>query len=298
LRDQTVLHSWVTQPWDDYCDLIERDSTWTDILCLIGVAEFFGVRIIILSSLEEKRFITEIGPYVYKKKKPLLLSHWGDFNYGTIEPWSEGTLFKPQSPSHTRQLSVDALPLSPRDSTVSVSKFAADVSISEIQNLFRRRKSFSDMYEKNKRNRTSTAPPTISKENSRISIIDTNDPLLTDLNSLLEYNKMIKSIEAEGIIKTRLLARTAVCLPLSQPTLPKDIHFTPQKKTKKKVNKGKIHRELSGEDIVRTLDFDGEVIEKHWSDSEETVESIEAKETKSEKKKKKKSKKDSNKLSI
>eukprot|EP01117_Protostelium_nocturnum_P014739 TRINITY_DN563_c0_g5_i1.p1 TRINITY_DN563_c0_g5~~TRINITY_DN563_c0_g5_i1.p1 ORF type:complete len:1789 (+),score=742.10 TRINITY_DN563_c0_g5_i1:214-5580(+) len=96
LKDGSMLCEYVSS-WDDYCDNAEKEGQWADSFFLLAAAEFFGVKIIVLSSKEGSRFITSFKPKIFKRKKTLFISHWSDFGYGTVIPWTEPVLFKPVS---------------------------------------------------------------------------------------------------------------------------------------------------------------------------------------------------------
>lgn len=51
-----------------------------------AASEFFGVRIVIVSSIEGTQFITDIQPTILREYKPLLLCHWADFGFGILQP--------------------------------------------------------------------------------------------------------------------------------------------------------------------------------------------------------------------
>lgn len=108
LPDNSLLSSWAVN-WDDYCDAMENDLTYGDQLGLVAISEFFGVRIIIVSSLEGPRFITDIKPTIFKQTKEVLLCHWGDFGYCTLQPWKQNTIFKPETKTPEPKNSEDSL---------------------------------------------------------------------------------------------------------------------------------------------------------------------------------------------
>lgn len=62
--------------WDAYCDEMARDGIWGDHLTLVAIAEVFGARIRIVSSVEGDNYMTEIDPTVIKTQKMILISHY------------------------------------------------------------------------------------------------------------------------------------------------------------------------------------------------------------------------------
>lgn len=101
LRDNSCLQDWVqSQSWEEYCVSVERESSFGDILTLIAAAHFFGVRIVVVSSVDEvPRFITEIQPKLMKIRQPLLVGHFCDFGWISLSPYKEHSLFKLETSS-------------------------------------------------------------------------------------------------------------------------------------------------------------------------------------------------------
>jgi hypothetical protein len=71
--------------WDAYCDEMARDGIWGDHLTLVAIAEVFGARIRIVSSVEGDNYMTEIDPTVIKTQKMILISHYAEFHYGSLK---------------------------------------------------------------------------------------------------------------------------------------------------------------------------------------------------------------------
>jgi len=72
--------------WEGYCDSMSRSGTWGDHLTLISAAELYGSKVVIISSVEGDNFITEINPMVIKNNNVIMLCHYAEFHYGSIEP--------------------------------------------------------------------------------------------------------------------------------------------------------------------------------------------------------------------
>jgi hypothetical protein len=86
LPNGAILHQFVhDRKWEDYCTAMAKDGCWGDHLTLLAISEMFGAQISIFSSVEGDNFITEIHPTTKKLKKVLLLSHYAEFHYGSLE---------------------------------------------------------------------------------------------------------------------------------------------------------------------------------------------------------------------
>jgi len=86
LPNGAILHQFMhDRKWEDYCTAMAKDGCWGDHLTLLAISEMFGVQISIFSSVEGDNFITEIHPTIKKLKKVLLLSHYAEFHYGSLE---------------------------------------------------------------------------------------------------------------------------------------------------------------------------------------------------------------------
>lgn len=72
--------------FDEYCDNMEQLSAWGDVLSLVAISEFFGVRIIVVSGIEGEDFITDYQPYILHYPNPILFAHWGNYCYSSIKP--------------------------------------------------------------------------------------------------------------------------------------------------------------------------------------------------------------------
>lgn len=86
LPNGAIFHQFVhDRKWEDYCAAMAKDGCWGDHLTLLAISEMFGAQISIFSSVEGDNFITEIHPTTKKLKKVLLLSHYAEFHYGSLE---------------------------------------------------------------------------------------------------------------------------------------------------------------------------------------------------------------------
>src|SRR5690348_7780646 len=59
-----------------------------DHLCLFALAHCFAVRVVVITSLDSPQFITEVRPRLMRRKKPVILGHWAEFGYATLQPVS------------------------------------------------------------------------------------------------------------------------------------------------------------------------------------------------------------------
>lgn len=85
LPNESILHEFVhDKPWEEYCNVMEKDGCWGDHLTLLAISEIFGAVISIMSSVEGDNFITEIHPTNKKTNKVILLSHYAEFHYGSL----------------------------------------------------------------------------------------------------------------------------------------------------------------------------------------------------------------------
>jgi len=85
LPNESILHEFVhDRPWEEYCEMMEKDGCWGDHLTLLAASEIHGAVISIMSSVEGDNFITEIHPTAKKTNKVLLLSHYAEFHYGSL----------------------------------------------------------------------------------------------------------------------------------------------------------------------------------------------------------------------
>lgn len=70
--------------WEEYCETMSRNGIWGDNLTLQAAAEYYGKRICIISSIESEKCVIEIVPKCIKSEKPILLSHYAEYHYGSI----------------------------------------------------------------------------------------------------------------------------------------------------------------------------------------------------------------------
>jgi len=83
-----LWHFAYDQTWDAFCDELSRRGIWGNHLTLVAIAENFGVRIRIISSVQGDNYITEVNPSALKTSKIAWISHYAEFHYGSLAPLS------------------------------------------------------------------------------------------------------------------------------------------------------------------------------------------------------------------
>jgi len=73
------------QTWEEFCNDLSRHGIWGNHLTLVAISEHFGNRICIVSSVESDSFMISISPPVLRSPKLILLSHYAEYHYGSIE---------------------------------------------------------------------------------------------------------------------------------------------------------------------------------------------------------------------
>lgn len=75
--------------WEDYCNYMSQDKVWGDHITLIAMANLFGVRINILTSIKlppGTNPMTVIEPKEVYQQKEVYLSHWHEAHYNSLLP--------------------------------------------------------------------------------------------------------------------------------------------------------------------------------------------------------------------
>jgi len=85
LANGALLKEFVDKPWDQYCNDMSKDGTWGDHLTLISACELFSIKVIIISSVQGDNFILEINPEFSKPRRVVMLSHYAEYHYGSIQ---------------------------------------------------------------------------------------------------------------------------------------------------------------------------------------------------------------------
>eukprot|EP01130_Rhizamoeba_saxonica_P005217 TRINITY_DN2090_c0_g1_i1.p1 TRINITY_DN2090_c0_g1~~TRINITY_DN2090_c0_g1_i1.p1 ORF type:complete len:504 (-),score=104.50 TRINITY_DN2090_c0_g1_i1:44-1510(-) len=71
--------------WERYCNDMARSGSWGDHLTLIAAGEIWKIKIFILSSVEGDNYIIEINPEDAYPEKMVMLSHYAEYHYGSIQ---------------------------------------------------------------------------------------------------------------------------------------------------------------------------------------------------------------------
>jgi len=72
--------------WEQYCNEMSRDGIWGDHLTLIAATELFNIKVVIISSVPGDNFIIEINPELSKARRIVMMSHYAEYHYSSIQP--------------------------------------------------------------------------------------------------------------------------------------------------------------------------------------------------------------------
>eukprot|EP01090_Pellita_catalonica_P003193 TRINITY_DN12836_c0_g1_i1.p1 TRINITY_DN12836_c0_g1~~TRINITY_DN12836_c0_g1_i1.p1 ORF type:complete len:360 (+),score=55.68 TRINITY_DN12836_c0_g1_i1:124-1080(+) len=117
---QDFLQTERFKTWKDYCTYVEQDRNWGDHLTLIATCEVYLVKINLLSNVEvdanipggtsAKSKTKEASPWtefkpasdraVLRQEEPLLLCHWHERHYGSLQPVTEAEATPEEVPTH------------------------------------------------------------------------------------------------------------------------------------------------------------------------------------------------------
>ena len=73
--------------WEEFCNNAAKEGTWGDHLTLMAVANVYNVKILIVSSIADDNYITEISPDRKESAPPpkqVILSHFAEYHYGSV----------------------------------------------------------------------------------------------------------------------------------------------------------------------------------------------------------------------
>jgi len=79
-----LWHFAYDQSWDALCDELSRRGIWGNHLTLVAMAEKFGLKIRVVSSVKGDNYITEVNPSKVKTTKTGWLSHYAEYHYGSL----------------------------------------------------------------------------------------------------------------------------------------------------------------------------------------------------------------------
>ncbi|GAB4821497.1 hypothetical protein N2152v2_008543 [Parachlorella kessleri] len=82
-RDRQRYEGWVPADYDAYCRAMARSGEWGDHVTLQAAADYFGLKICVLTSFPEGAFI-EIMPQRTRSSRILYLSFWAEVHYNSV----------------------------------------------------------------------------------------------------------------------------------------------------------------------------------------------------------------------
>lgn len=90
LRNHPAMYEgYVSLAYNDYLKKLSKSGEWGDHVTLQAAADWFGIKIFVLTSFKDTCYI-EILPHFQKSKRVIFLSFWAEVHYNSIYP--EGDL--------------------------------------------------------------------------------------------------------------------------------------------------------------------------------------------------------------
>ncbi|XP_038680580.1 OVARIAN TUMOR DOMAIN-containing deubiquitinating enzyme 9-like isoform X1 [Tripterygium wilfordii] len=83
-----LYEGYVPMAYDDYLKKMSKTGEWGDHVTLQAAADWFGVKIFVITSFKDTCYI-EILPSMLKSKRVILLSFWAEVHYNSIYPEGE-----------------------------------------------------------------------------------------------------------------------------------------------------------------------------------------------------------------
>lgn len=83
-----IYEGYVPMAYEDYLQKISKTGEWGDHVTLQAAADWYGVKICILTSFKDTCYI-EIMPVDQKSKRVIFLSFWAEVHYNSIYPEGE-----------------------------------------------------------------------------------------------------------------------------------------------------------------------------------------------------------------
>lgn len=80
--------SFVPGDFAQYCDSMSRSSTWGDHITLQAAADYYGLKIAIVTSYVSN-VVLEILPEVQRSERVIWLAFWAEVHYTSLYPGSE-----------------------------------------------------------------------------------------------------------------------------------------------------------------------------------------------------------------
>ncbi|EOA21001.1 hypothetical protein CARUB_v10001336mg [Capsella rubella] len=92
--NREMYEGYVPMAFNDYLKTMKRNGEWGDHVTLQAAADWFGVRMFVITSFKDTCYI-EILPHFQKSNRLICLSFWAEVHYNSIYP--EGELPIPES---------------------------------------------------------------------------------------------------------------------------------------------------------------------------------------------------------
>ncbi|KAG2262518.1 hypothetical protein Bca52824_069597 [Brassica carinata] len=91
--NREMYEGYVPMAYNDYLKTMKRNGEWGDHVTLQAAADWFGVRMFVITSFKDTCYI-EILPHLQKSNRLICLSFWAEVHYNSIYP--EGELPVPE----------------------------------------------------------------------------------------------------------------------------------------------------------------------------------------------------------
>ncbi|KAJ4882405.1 Cysteine proteinases superfamily protein [Raphanus sativus] len=91
--NREMYEGYVPMAFNDYLKTMKRNGEWGDHVTLQAAADWFGVRMFVITSFKDTCYI-EILPHLQKSNRLICLSFWAEVHYNSIYP--EGELPVPE----------------------------------------------------------------------------------------------------------------------------------------------------------------------------------------------------------
>ncbi|KAF8115289.1 hypothetical protein N665_0029s0125 [Sinapis alba] len=86
--NREVYEGYVPMAYNDYLKTMKRNGEWGDHVTLQAAADWFGVRMFVITSFKDTCYI-EILPHLQKSNRLICLSFWAEVHYNSIYPEGE-----------------------------------------------------------------------------------------------------------------------------------------------------------------------------------------------------------------
>ncbi|XP_010490932.1 PREDICTED: OTU domain-containing protein DDB_G0284757-like isoform X2 [Camelina sativa] len=86
--NREMYEGYVPMAFNDYLKAMKRNGEWGDHVTLQAAADWFGVRMFVITSFKDTCYI-EILPHFQKSNRLICLSFWAEVHYNSIYPEGE-----------------------------------------------------------------------------------------------------------------------------------------------------------------------------------------------------------------